>query len=69
MTIKTNAQAGYEAYGQSTGGKTWDGKPMPTWEEICERTPHVKAAWETAAANIIKNNEERAKIGDRAVED
>lgn len=45
---KSLGQIGYEAYAESTGGKTWDGKPMPTWEEIEARTPHVAKAWEDA---------------------
>jgi len=43
------ARAAFEAYGASTGGKTWDGKPIPPFDVIRERTPHVAAAWEAAA--------------------
>ena len=42
---KTLGQIGYEAYGSSTGGKTFDGRDMPTWEEIVLRegaTPKVE---------------------------
>lgn len=44
---KTLGQIGYEAYGNSTGGKTFDGRDMPTWEEIVLRegaTPKVTKA-------------------------
>ncbi len=51
---KTYGQIGYERYARSTGGKTWDGKPMPTWDQILERTPHVARAWEDAAHEIIE---------------
>lgn len=52
---KTLGQIGYEAYGSSTGGKTFDGRDMPTWEEIVLRegaTPKVTKAWEDAAKAI-----------------
>lgn len=35
-------QVGYEAYAQSTGGKTFDGRDMPTWEQLPER---IQRAW------------------------
>lgn len=49
-------QIGYEAYAQSTGGKTFDGRDMPTWQEILDRegaTPKVTKAWEDAASKIL----------------
>lgn len=45
------AQAGYEAYATNTGGKTWDGREMPTWNELPRRTIE---AWCAAAAAIIE---------------
>lgn len=45
-------QIGYEAYAASTGGKTFDGRPMPTWAQIAERSPHVAKAWNDAACAI-----------------
>lgn len=54
---KTMGQIGYEAYAESTGGKTWDGRDMPTWEQIRERegdVPKVTRAWEAAAAKIAE---------------
>ncbi len=48
------ARAAFEAYGASTGGKTWDGKPIPPFDVIRERTPHVAAAWEAAADAVRK---------------
>ncbi len=45
-----NGRTGYEAYAQSTGGKTFDGRAMPTFDEILERSPHVAQAWEDAAS-------------------
>ena len=51
------ARVAFEAYGQSTGGKTWDGKPIPPFETIRERTPHVAAAWEAAVVAVLNKLE------------
>lgn len=48
----SSGRIGYEAYKASTGGKTFDGRDMPTWEQVCERTPHVAKAWEDAARAV-----------------
>lgn len=47
------ARVAFEAYGQSTGGKTWDGKPIPPFDTIRERTPHVAKAWEDAVGAVL----------------
>lgn len=52
MSEKTYGRIGYEAYAASTGGKTFDGRDMPTWEQILERTPHVAKAWDAAGMAI-----------------
>ena len=49
---KSLGQVGYEAYAVRTGGKTFDGRAMPTWEEIGVNTPHIQRAWNTAASAI-----------------
>lgn len=43
-------QAGYEAYAKQTGGKTFDGRDMPTWEQLPDR---IKEAWSAAAQGIV----------------
>lgn len=43
-------QIAFEAYSQSTGGKTYDGRDIPTWDELTER---IQQAWEAAAQAII----------------
>ena len=48
------AETAYEAYAASAGGLTWDRKPMPSWQQIVEKTPHVAAAWEAAADAVLK---------------
>lgn len=42
------AQAAYKAYGDHTGGLTYDGRPMPAWDDL---GPTVQAAWTAAAAS------------------
>lgn len=48
---KTPGQIGYEAYALHTDGKTFDGRNMPPWSEVCKT--HVGGAWEAAAAAIL----------------
>lgn len=43
-------EVGYKAYALSTGGKTFDGRDMPAWEELPER---IRGAWEAAASAIV----------------
>ena len=52
-TVADLARAAFEAYGASTGGKTWDGKDIPPFEVIAERTPHVARAWEAAVTAVL----------------
>lgn len=40
---------GYEAYAQSTGGKTFDGRDMPRWSDLPER---IQKAWNDASLAI-----------------
>lgn len=50
--MKSLGQIGYEAYAQSTGGKTYDGRDMPTWEQVAEESPKVAKAWEDAGNTV-----------------
>lgn len=45
----SQGQRGYEAYAAFTGGKTFDGREMPTWDQLPDR---IKGAWEAAADAI-----------------
>jgi hypothetical protein len=36
----------YQAYGQVTGGQSWEGKPLLDWGELPE---HIQDAWSAAA--------------------
>lgn len=49
-TIPSYGQIAYEAYGESTGGLTYDGREMPKWEDL---TPKIQRAWQTAALTTI----------------
>jgi hypothetical protein len=44
------AQGSYEAYAEATGGKTFDGRDMPAWENLGEK---IQGAWRAAAAKAI----------------
>ena len=53
-TVAELARVAFDAYGQSTGGKTWDGKDIPPFAVVAERTPHVARAWEAAVAAVLR---------------
>lgn len=44
-------RTGYEAYAKQTGGKTFDGRDMPTWDQLPDR---IKDAWAAAAQGILE---------------
>lgn len=46
------AGVAYESYAAATGGKTFDGRPMPTWEEARARIGH---AWAAAVTGVLSN--------------
>jgi len=46
------AGVAYESYAAATGGKTFDGRPMPTWEEARERIGH---AWAAAVTGVLSD--------------
>lgn len=50
---KTLGQIGYEAYAEATGTKTWNGKPMPTWEQV-QLIGVAAESWEAAAVAIVR---------------
>ena len=45
------AKTAYRAYGGATGGKNYQGLPMPAWENL---TPTIQTAWEVAAEAIAR---------------
>lgn len=48
-TLPDLARDLFDAYNASTGGKTWDGKDVPPYDVIAQKTPHVARAWEAVA--------------------
>lgn len=53
-TVAELAKVAFDAYGASTGGKTWDGRDIPPYAVVAERTPHVARAWEAAVTEVLK---------------
>lgn len=49
--MKTIGQVGYEAYAKQTGGKTFDGRKMPQWDDLPE---NIKLAWEAAGEAMLR---------------
>lgn len=48
----TLGQIAFEAYNESKGGLTYDGKPIPPWHELSGDREAVHRAWEVAAAAV-----------------
>lgn len=46
-------QVAYEAYSAAVGGKSVDGKALPSWGEQVESKHDVAAAWCAAAQAVI----------------
>ena len=49
--LPTLAQIAYEAYGDVTGGKNYQGLPMPEWAAL---PAQIKAAWNAAVNATVK---------------
>ncbi len=49
-----DAWEAYAAYAEATGGKTWDGRDMPTWDQLGER---IQGAWRAAATAVAARHE------------
>lgn len=45
------ARAAYAAYGETTGGRNYQGQPMPAWEDLAEV---IQQAWTVAAATVAR---------------
>lgn len=44
------AKIAYQGYGEATGFKTFDGRPMPEWAALGEK---IQLAWTAAAAAVV----------------
>lgn len=49
------AKAAYEAYGVAVGGKTWDGKDIPDWDDLQDRQ---RDGWRAAAQAAVARADE-----------
>ena len=57
MTDTIIARIMWDAYAAQAGGKTFDGKPLPTWEELGEERQACWLAAASAAAAAIREGE------------
>jgi len=46
------ARKAYEAYIANSGGKAWDGRPCPTWDELVAAKSPVCSHWCAAGAAV-----------------
>jgi hypothetical protein len=49
--VKGLAQIAYEAYGEHTDGKNYQGLPMPVWRDLPQG---IQAAWTAAVDAVVK---------------
>jgi hypothetical protein len=49
-TFEQLARSGYDAYCKQAGGKTFDGKPLPTFEQL---GPERQACWIAVAKQLV----------------
>jgi hypothetical protein len=48
------AKTMFEAYSKASGGKTWDGKPIPPWNDaLGDIGPKVRSYWIAAADSAL----------------
>lgn len=57
MSEKTMGQLAFEAYCEAVGGQTFDGKPIPGWEELHGDRLKVQGGWEAAAQAVLRRQE------------
>jgi hypothetical protein len=49
--LTTLAESAYNAYGETTDFKNYQGLPMPKWNELSER---IQSAWKAAVNDVMK---------------
>lgn len=47
----TLGKIAFDAYSESTGGKTYNDRPIPPWSDI---SPHIQQAWQAAALAVVE---------------
>ncbi len=45
------AERAYRGYAAFTGGLTYDGRPMPRWDQL---TAHIREAWRAAIVAALE---------------
>lgn len=60
ITIVEIARKMWEAYSERAGGVTYDGKPLPTWDELGTERQLCWAAAAMAARDAIGKAEDKA---------
>ena len=50
LSWDVEGRAAYAAYAISTGGLTWNGRPMPSWDGL---GPKIQTAWRRAARAAV----------------
>jgi hypothetical protein len=48
----------YQGYARQTLGKTWDGRAMPSWDDLGD---DIRAAWRAAAAAVTEAHQIEAR--------
>lgn len=62
--MKTPGQIAFEAYGEAAEWRTFDGRPMPRWEELTAPTGiETRRRWEVAAQAMLAEHERRESAG------
>lgn len=56
--MESLARVAYEAYAEKTGGKTWDGREMPAWDDLPQQT---RDAWDAATQAAVKALKSKAE--------
>ena len=51
---EVNAQIAWDTYKKSVGGKSFNGDPLPGWDEVCENNPRIANAWRDVAKALAK---------------
>lgn len=51
---KSLGQLAFEAYCEAVGGETFDGKPIPGWDELHGDRLKVQGGWHAAAAEVAR---------------
>ncbi len=59
MPAKMLGQIAFEAYVNAVGGQTYDGQPIPGWEDLSGDGDKTRAAWQHAANAVLTEADHR----------